>query len=170
MTDWTSFSNLTHTYPSTTAMSNPRPEGRMWPSRRCCAAQSKVLCGPLFSMYNTMTTCLYFYNLKFDICDAMIFTAWLEEAVNSIDFSHSNRKRGEPPSVNLLAGPDTPPVCVPFQQIPSLHNSWRTAHTRPGTTSLVNKEVSDLRKVPTPKWGSISGSSTPEENQEHLRY
>ena len=33
----------------------------------------------------------YFHNLKFDILDAMIFTAWLEEAVNFIDFLHSNR-------------------------------------------------------------------------------
>jgi len=84
--------------------------------------------------------------------------------------SRTPTARGEPPSANLLAGPDTPPVCVPFQQIPSLYNSWRTAHTRPGTTSLVNKEVSDLQKVPTPKWDSIYGSSTPEENQEILLY
>jgi len=39
-----------------------------------------------------MTACLYFYILKFDVFDATVFTAWLEEAVNSIDFSSPNRK------------------------------------------------------------------------------
>ena len=39
-----------------------------------------------------MTACLYFYNLKFDIFNAVVFTAWLDETVNSIDFFHSNRK------------------------------------------------------------------------------
>ena len=46
-------------------------EGFVWPSR-------------LFSlcMYNTMTICLYFDNLEFDIFDAMVFSARLSCAMH----------------------------------------------------------------------------------------
>jgi len=94
------------------------------------------------------STCHYFYHLNIDIFDAMVFTAcWKKLSIPSA--SRTPTARREPPSINVLAGPDTPPVCGPFQQIPSLHNSWRTGDTRQGTTSLVNKEVSDLWRVPT---------------------
>jgi len=39
-----------------------------------------------------MAACPYFYKLKFNIFDAMVFPAWWEEAVNSIDFSYASRK------------------------------------------------------------------------------
>jgi len=39
------------------------------------------------------------------------------------------------PSINLLAGIDTPPASSPSQQIPSPHNTWTTGHTRLGFAS-----------------------------------
>jgi len=58
-----------------------------------------------------------------------------EEAVNTIDFSHSNARRGEQ-SANLLAGLNAPLACAPSRQIPSPCNSWRTGHTRQAGASL----------------------------------
>jgi len=115
-----------------------------------------------------MTACIYFYNLKSDIFDAWSLLPG-QKKLSIPSTSRTPTARREPPSINLLAGPDTPPFCSPFQQIPSLHNSWRTGHTRRGTTSPV-KKVSDLRKIATLKGKSISGFFTPEESQENLRY
>jgi len=59
----------------------------------------------------------------------------------------------------------TPLVCAPYQQIPSLHNLWKTTHkTRDRESSrLVNKEESYPWKVPTSEWDSISGPFPPGE-------
>jgi len=74
--------------------------------QRAACSPGDVLCGPvsfsLLCMYKTMTACLYFDHLKFDIFDAMVFTAWWEEAGNSIDFSPCNRKVWSP--IKILTG------------------------------------------------------------------
>jgi len=67
-----------------------------------------------------------------------------EEAVNSIDFSHSSRRRGEQ-STNLLAGLD-PPACAPSRQISSPRNWRRTGHTR---LLIASPPGSSTRSCPT---------------------
>jgi len=98
-----------------------------------------------------MTACLYFYKLKFDIFEAMVFNAWLEQAVNSIDFSHAAARRGAP-WINVLAGLDTP-VCAPFQRTPSLHNTENVS---------LKKRTASLRGSSTRKYPIIGKS-------EHIR-
>jgi len=99
-------------------------------------------------MYSTTTPVIIFIisNLTFSM-QCSLLLGWKKLSIPSA--SRTPTARREPSSINVLARPDTPPVCGTFQQIPLLHNSWRTGNTRKGTTSLVNKEVSDLRRVST---------------------
>ena len=92
-------------------------------------------------------------NLTFSMQWSLL-PGWTKLSIPSTSFTPTARR--EPPSVglNLLADPDTF-FCVPFQQIPSIHNSWRTGHTRWGATSPVNNKVSDQGKVPTPKGDTV---------------
>jgi len=88
-----------------------------------------------------------------------------EEAVNSIDFSHSSRKAWR--TINKLTGRSG----RSFHQCPVSANSIATqfvkneAHKTGNrkSTRLVNKELSDLRKVPTPEGHSVSEPFRPDE-------
>ena len=88
-----------------------------------------------------------------------------EEAVNSINFSHCSRKVWR--TINKLTGRSG----CSFHQCPissnsitsqlvknETHMSWDRKSTR-----LVNKELSDLWKIPTPEGHSISEPFKPEE-------
>ena len=74
-------------------------------------------------------------------------------------------RRGEP-STNLLAGLDDP-----FASAPSWQIVKKGAHRISGrkSTRLVNKELSDRWKIPTPEGHSISESFAPEELAATLR-
>ena len=88
-----------------------------------------------------------------------------EEAINSIDFSHSSRKAWS--ILNNLTGRSrhSPRHC------PISANKIASQFVKSGTyegkdrdsTRLVAKEVSDLWKAPTPSGDNISGEFTPEE-------
>jgi len=94
-----------------------------------------------------------------------------EEAVNSIDFSHSSRKAWR--TINKLTGR----YGRSFHQCPVSANSIGSqlvkngAHKTDGckSTRLVNKELSDLWKIPTPESPSISDPFRPEELPAALR-
>jgi len=138
---------------------------RLWPTRSPHAAQANVLCGPvsvsLLCMYKTMTACLYFDHLKFDIFDAIVFTAWWEEAGNSIiDFSPCSRKVWSP--IKKLTGrsASSSRLCPVSAYSIASQLMWNGAHkTRDReSTRLVNKQLSDLWKIPTPDG---DGSSVP---------
>ena len=72
-----------------------------------------------------------------------------EEAVNSIDFSHSSRKAWR--TINKLTGSSGRSSCMC------------------GSTSLVNKHLPDLWKIPTPEGHRISEPFRPEEFDAALR-
>jgi len=101
-----------------------------------------------------------------------------EEAANSIDFIPSNFHRTIParhgaPSINLLASLDAPLACAPSRQTPSPRNSWKNGAHRNGgrePTRLVNKELSDLWKIPTPEGYSISEPFRSEELAAALKH
>jgi len=112
-------------------------------------------------MYNTMTACLYFYNLKFDIFDTIVFTASLEEAVNSIDFSHSNRKTWTT-TIKLTGRSGHSSHLCPVSTNPIASQLVKNGAHKTRDHEPVNKGVSNLRKVPTPKGDSITGPFTPE--------
>ena len=81
-----------------------------------------------------------------------------EEAVNSIDFSHSSRKVWR--TINKLTGKSG----RSFRQCPVSANSIASKLVKNGAhrtgdrefTRLVNKELSDLWKIPTPEGHCIS--------------
>jgi len=81
-----------------------------------------------------------------------------EEAVNSIDFSHSSRKAWR--TINKLTGRSgrSSRVCpVSANSIASQsvkNEAHKTSDREP--TRLVNKELSNLWKIPTPEGHSIS--------------
>jgi len=80
-------------------------------------------------------------------------------------------RRGEP-STNILAGLDAPPACAPSRQILSPRNWGRTGHTRLATMSqpwFVNKQLSDLLKIPAPEGHCISEPFRQEEFATALR-
>jgi len=88
-----------------------------------------------------------------------------EEAVNSTDFSHSSRKAWR--TINKLTGRSG----RSFHQCPVSANSIATQLVKNGahrtgdreSTRLVNKELSDRWKIPTPEGQSISEPFRPEE-------
>ena len=94
-----------------------------------------------------------------------------EEAVNSIVFSTPAARRGEQ-STNLLAGLD-----ASFDSTPVSANSIASQLVKNGahrtgdreSTRLVNKELSDQWKIPTPEGHSISEPFRPEEHPAALR-
>ena len=94
-----------------------------------------------------------------------------EETVNSIDFSHSNRKAWR--IINKLTGT----YGHSFHQCPISANSIASQLVKNGahktkdrkSTWLVNKELSDLWKIPTPEVHSISEPFRPEELAVALR-
>ena len=106
-------------------MSNPRP------SQRFCAAQEAFRCCLCTTQWQPVFIFII-SNLTFSIQSSLL-PRWKKLSI-PLTFPTPTAKR-EPPPLNLLAGPDIPPICAPFQQIPSLHNSWRMGHTRRGTTS-----------------------------------
>jgi len=87
-----------------------------------------------------------------------------EEAVNSIDFSHSSRKPWR--TINKFTGRSgrSSRVCpVSKNSIASQlvqNGAYKTSDREP--TRLVNKELSDLWKIPTPEGHSISEPFRPE--------
>jgi len=107
-----------------------------------------------------------------------------EEAVNFIDVSHSSRKAWRP-STNLLAINKRKAINKligrsgrSFHKCPVLANSIASqlvknvAH-RPGdrkSTRLINKELSDLWKIPTPEGHIISEPFRPEKLAAALRH
>jgi len=109
-------------------------------------AQSKVLCSPvslsLWCAYNTTTACLYYYKHKFNIFDTLVFTAWWEEAVNSID-STINKCTGRSGHSSNLCPVSTNSTAS------QLVKDMEHKKTNREATRLVNKEVSDLWKVQT---------------------
>jgi len=94
-----------------------------------------------------------------------------EEAVNSIDFSHSSRKAWR--TINKLTGRSGRffhqcPVTANFIASQLVKNgAHRTGDRKP--TRLANKELSDLWKIPIPEGHSISEPSRPEEFAAALR-
>jgi len=88
-----------------------------------------------------------------------------QEAVNSIDFSHSSRKAWR--TINKLTGRSG----RSFHQCHVSANSIASQLVENGThrtgdrksTRLVNKQLSDLWKIPTPEGHSISEPFRPEE-------
>jgi len=94
-----------------------------------------------------------------------------EEAVNSIDFSHSSRKAWR--TIKKLTGKSG----RSFHQCPVSANSIATQLVKNGThrtvdrefTRLVNKELSGLWKIPTPQGCSTSEPFRPEELAAALR-
>ena len=96
---------------------------------------------------------------------------WWEEAVNSIDFSHSIRKAWR--TTNKLTGRSgrSSGVCpVSQNSIASQlvkNGAHKTSDREP--TRLVNKQLSDLWKIPTPEGHSISEPFRPEEFAAALR-
>jgi len=94
-----------------------------------------------------------------------------EEAVNSIDFSHSSRKVWR--TINKLTGKSG----RSFRQCPVSANSIASKLVKNGahrtgdheSTRLVNKELSDLWKIPTPEGHNISEPFKPEELAAALR-
>jgi len=94
-----------------------------------------------------------------------------DESVNSIDFSHSNRKAWR--NINKLTGRSG----RSFHQCPvsasskpwQLVRNWAHKTGDRESTSLVNKELSDLWKIPTPESHSISEPFRPEELAAALR-
>jgi len=97
---------------------------------------------------------------------------WWEEAVNSIDFSHSSRKVWR--IINKLTGRSG----CSFRQCPVSANSIVSqlvkngAHKTGGceSTRLVNKELFDWWKIATPEGHSISEPFRPEELAAALRH
>jgi len=95
----------------------------------------------------------------------------LEEAVNSIDFSHSSRKAWR--TINKLTARSR----YFFHQCPVSANSIASqlvkneAHKTGDrkSTRLVNKQLSDLWKIPTPEGHSISEPFRPEKFAAALR-
>jgi len=82
-----------------------------------------------------------------------------EEAVNSIDFSHSSHKTWR--TFNKLTGRSGCSCLCPIQA-----NSIALQLVKNGaheSTRLVNKELSDLWKIPTPDGHRISEPFSPEE-------
>ena len=116
-----------------------------------------------------------FRNLTFSCCLQPVSRLqqkqerW-EEAVNSIDFSHSSRKAWR--IINKLTG-RSGCSCV----CPVLANSIASQLVKNGAhktsdhepTRLVNKELSDLLKIPTPEGHSFSEPFRPEEFAAALR-
>ena len=94
-----------------------------------------------------------------------------EEAVNSIDFSHSSRKAWR--TINIVTGRSGRsshlcPVSVNSIVLQLVKNgAHKTGHREP--TRLVNKQLSDLWKIPTPESHSISEPFRPEEFAAALR-
>jgi len=94
-----------------------------------------------------------------------------EQAVNSIDVSHSSRKAWR--TINKLTGRSgrSSSLCpVSANSIPSQlvkNGAHKTSDRKP--TRLVNKELSDLWKIPTPEGHSISERFRPEEFAAALR-
>jgi len=52
------------------------------------------------------------------------------------------------PTINLLAGLDTPFACAPSQQTPSSHNLWRTGHNKVSKQGRIKGEGN----YPGPPW------------------
>jgi len=94
-----------------------------------------------------------------------------EEVVNSIDFSDSSRKAWR--TINKL----TDRFGRSFHQCPVSANSIASQLVKNGapktgdrkSTRMVNKDLSDLRKIPTPEGYSISEPFRPEELASALR-
>ena len=94
-----------------------------------------------------------------------------EEAVNSIDFSHSSRKAWS--TINKLTGRSgrSSRLC-PISPNSIVLQLVKNGHTGPGheATRLVNKQLSDLWKIPTPEGHDISEPFRPEELAAALRH
>jgi len=94
-----------------------------------------------------------------------------EEAVNSIDFSHSSRKAWR--TINKLTGRSghSSRLCpVSATSIASQlvkNGAQKTSDCE--TTRLINKQLSDLWKIPTPEGHSISKPFRPKEFAAALR-
>jgi len=94
-----------------------------------------------------------------------------DKSVNSIDFSHYSRKAWR--AINKLTGRSG----RSFPQCPDSPNSIASQLVKNGahragdreSTRLVNKELSDLWKIPTPEGRSISEPFRPEELAAGLR-
>ena len=88
-----------------------------------------------------------------------------EEAVNAIDFSHSSRKAWK--TISKLTGRSRRSSCACPVSVNSIasqlvkNGAHKTGDREP--TRLVNKEMSDLWKIPTPEGHSISEPFRPEE-------
>jgi len=106
-----------------------------------------------------MTACVYFDHLNFGIFDAIVFAAWWEEAGNSIDVLHCSRKVWSP--IKKLTGRSASssrlcPVSAYFIASQLMQNGAHKTRDRE-STKLVNKQLSDLWKIPTPDGDSTSG-------------
>ena len=94
-----------------------------------------------------------------------------KEAVNSIDFSHSSRKAWR--TINKLTGRSGRSCCVCPVSENSIdsqlekNGAHKTSDREP--TRLVNKQLSNLWKIPTPEDHSISEPFRPEEFAAALR-
>jgi len=94
-----------------------------------------------------------------------------EETVNSIDYSHSNRK--ERNIINKLTGRSgrSSRLCpVSANSIASqLVKNGAHRNGGRGSSRIINKKLSDLWKIPTPEGHSISDPFSPEELAAALR-
>jgi len=117
-----------------------------------------------------------FCNLTFSCCLQPVSRLqqkqerW-EEAVNSIDFSHSSRKAWK--TINKLSGRSrrSSRLCPVSANSIASQLVKNGAHKTGGraSTRLVNKQLSDLWKIPTPDGRSISEPLRPEEFAAALR-
>jgi len=107
-----------------------------WPSQKLCAMLGQKSARPFISSSSEPQWGL---NLIKSLLSLLFLIEqkkkerW-EEAVNSIDFSHSSRKAWR--TTHKLTGRSGRSFRLcPSQPTPSSHNSWRTGHTRPGVAS-----------------------------------
>jgi len=92
-----------------------------------------------------------------------------EEAVNSIDFSHSSLKAWS--TINKLTSRSgrSSCLCRPCQQIPSPHNSRKTGNTGPGAASPPGSPTRSCPTYGRPEENSISVPHRPEQLAAALR-
>jgi len=143
-----------------------------WPSKELCAMLGQRMQDPLSLLYLSPS------GAASDRAASSILSRlqqkkherW-EEAVNSIHFSHSSRKAWR--TINKLTGRSG----RSFRLCPVSANSIASqlvkneAHRTGGheSTRLINKELSDRWKIPTPEGHSISEPFRPEEFAAALR-
>ena len=76
-----------------------------------------------------------------------------EEAVSSIDFSHSSRKAWR--TINITAGIGAPLACALSRQSPSPRSSWRTGHRGRGPRGNQARQQAAVRPMEDSNtWGS----------------